>query len=112
MNANIICGEEDQGWLLSYLNSSLVTFLVRGVLLRSNMITSGYVSRIPLVPFSDEDRRKLSEISLQAITTILPKESYKSIISEIDYVVFSAAGISESSVCLVDEFCRDLLRRT
>ena len=48
VNANIFPNEEDRWWLLAYLNSSLCNYLVRGVLLRSNMITAGYVARIPV----------------------------------------------------------------
>ena len=38
VNANIITGDRDTWWLLAYLNSHLVTFMVRGILNRSTVM--------------------------------------------------------------------------
>lgn len=68
VNPTIFPHQKDILWLISYLNSSLVTYIVRGVIIRSNMITSGYVSCIPILDFTDEEKNLLSDIALKAKT--------------------------------------------
>lgn len=67
VNATIYPPQEDIKWLLAFLNSSLVTYLVRGVLIRSNMVTSGYVSCIPLLNFNEQEKDELNKISDKVI---------------------------------------------
>ena len=57
--------------MLSYLNSHLITFLVRGVLIRSNMVTSGYISQLPVISFSDNEKAELSVIAKNVIDAAL-----------------------------------------
>lgn len=110
VNANIFPESDDIWWLLSYLNSTLVTYLVRGVLLRTNMITSGYVSRIPLLSLKASQKRRLSEIARRAFES--GSHPFNAEIAAIDDVVFSAAGISAGSREFIQRFCADLLRAT
>lgn len=63
VNATIFPPKKDIAWLISYLNSSLVTYLVRGVLIRSNMVTSGYVNCLPIIMFSNEEKNQLAEVA-------------------------------------------------
>ena len=112
VNANIFCDEEDRWWLLSYLNSSLVTYLVRGVLLRTNMITSGYVSRIPILPISEAGKERLSLIAKQAVERKIQKADYIKVIADIDEVVFSESTLSAKEVRLVQEFRENIAKRT
>lgn len=110
VNANVFCEQADLYWLLAYLNSSLVTYFVRGVLLRTNMITSGYVSRIPVISLSAANRRRLSQISRRAVSD-LTRDS-RSYVRQIDEIVFTASGISKASQTHIAEFCAELVRRT
>jgi methylase of polypeptide subunit release factors len=67
VNANIIPeAENDIWWLLAYLNSDLATYCVRSILNRSNMVTAGYVSRVPLVPLSTTATEQLGRIARSA----------------------------------------------
>jgi len=93
VNANIFCEKEDIWWLIAYLNSSLVSYIVRAILCRSNMITSGYVSKIPVVSFSQEVKQVLHKLSKDAYNNKLtPKESLL-IVNEIDTIVFNELKI-------------------
>ena len=66
VNPNIICDEEDIWWLLSYLNSNIAKYIVRGVLIRANMVTSGYISRLPVPNFSQDEKKVLSSLGRKA----------------------------------------------
>lgn len=111
VNANIICSDADAWWILGYLNSYLVGYLVRGVMLRTNMITSGYVSRIPLVKLSCSAKEKIGEISKTAYST---KQSYghEDAIEEINSIVYDEANISLDTQLMLEVFAREMLKRT
>ncbi len=111
VNANIICEKHEIWWLLSYLNSSLVTFFVRGVLLRSNMITSGYVSRIPLIEMSSEIKEIFAQIGLEAYE-MATTESYKIFIGKIDDILFKYLNLSLESINTIKKFTKTLIRST
>lgn len=67
VNANIFPEPKDINWLIAYLNSDLVLFFLRGILIRSNMVTSGYVSNIPIIPLPNSVKNELSLITMQTI---------------------------------------------
>lgn len=112
VNANIFCPDEDKLWLLSYLNSSLVTYLVRGVLLRSNMITSGYVSRIPVINISNEAKQMLAEIAEKAIYARQINQNIQIYINNIDKIIFKEVGFTTIDIDNIISFCSDLIKRT
>lgn len=105
VNATIFPGKENIYWLISYLNSSLVTYFVRGVLIRSNMVTSGYVSRIPMIEFSENEKHTLEEVAKNVISGTLLEERA---IQIIDIIVFNSSGISEQSKSKVKDFVKNL----
>lgn len=112
VNPNIICDLEDVWWLLAYLNSSLVTYLVRGVLIRSNMITSGYVSRIPLLNFNKEEKLRLAILSQRAYLLRKEKLNIDKELLEIDSIVNHVAKISEESKKIILNFKKYLVKIT
>ena len=105
VNATIFPGERNIYWLISYLNSSLVTYFVRGILIRSNMVTSGYVSRIPMINFSDNDRKQLEIIAKDVIEKAISEDDA---IKEIDTIVFNAAKLSYNTIQKVKDFVDNL----
>lgn len=105
VNATIFPGKDNICWLISYLNSSLVTYLVRGVLIRSNMITSGYVSRIPIINFTENERNQLEEIAMNVLSGML---SESRAIQIIDIIVFNASKLSDNSKNKILEFVENL----
>ena len=112
VNANIVCEPADLWWLLGYLNGSLVTYFVRGVLIRTNMVTSGYVSRIPIVPLDYQAKKELARISKHCYMNGIDKHSVAPKIREIDEIVMHNLELAEESVSIIGGFCDNLLRST
>ena len=112
VNANIFPAEGDRWWLLAYLNSSLCNYLVRGVLLRSNMITAGYVARIPVPVLPAETNRELDQIAREAYATRHDPGTAQTFIGRIDELVFDACGIPGKDRNRIRGFCANIIERT
>ena len=105
VNPTIFPPKDDINWLLAYLNSSLVTYLVRGVLIRSNMVTSGYVSCLPMLEFNQEEKRRLGRIA----EDVRERKTFADdAINEIDSLVFPKAKISNSVSSHIIYFSKNL----
>ena len=112
VNANIFPNEEDRWWLLAYLNSSLCNYLVRGVLLRSNMITAGYVARIPVPDWPATAQKELQETARAAYEARPDALAAQAFIERIDDLVFDACGIPVEDRNRIREFCKKIVDRT
>ena len=112
VNANLFPAEKDRWWLLAYLNGSLCNYLVRGVLLRSNMITAGYVARIPVPALTVAARSELEHIAREAHEARPGLEELPGFIERIDEVVFDACGTSGPDRNGIREFCANIVERT
>lgn len=112
VNPNIICETKDAWWLLAYLNSSLVTYLVRGALIRSNMITSGYVARIPLLNFTLKEKEELTYLSKRAYKLRRNNSNINIELESIDNIVNHVAKISDKSKGLILDFKKYLVEVT
>ena len=112
VNPNIICNESDLWWLLAYLNSTLVTYIVRGILIRSNMITSGYVCKIPLIDIDKEEKDKLSKLSKEAYEAVIKKEKINDIMEDINEIINKSAKISQITINLINKFKVNLVKNT
>ena len=112
VNANIFPTEEDRWWLLGFLNSSLCNYLVRGVLLRSNMITAGYVARIPVPTMPAAARSALDVIGREAYEFRPGREAALVFIQRIDDLIFDACNIPISDWNCINEFCANIIART
>jgi len=111
VNANIFCGKEDLWWLIGYLNSSLVTYIVRGILIRSNMITSGYVSKIPLVSLTEDAKHEIAKIAYNAYKQKIAPKDIGNTISSIDEIVFNELNLSKDTRSEIIHFSGNLLLR-
>ena len=107
VNPNIFPDSESLYWLLAYLNSDLVTFLIRSVLIRSNMITSGYVSRLPILNFDDDMKCELTNLSISAMKNVVNIPKF---ITRINTIVFSAANLSEPTIAYIKAFTAELTK--
>lgn len=107
VNPTIYPPKEDINWLLSYLNSSLVTYLIRGVLIRSNMVTSGYVSCLPILDFNEKERATLGHIAQLARDQKIDSERA---IEDIDKLVFQKTLLSDVVIENVTYFSKNLGR--
>lgn len=111
VNANIFPGAENIWWLMAYLNSTLVLYMVRAVIIRSNMITSGYVSRIPLVSLTPQTRAVLAELARAAYDEAAAGRGVEHHLSQIDALVFAACNLPEADEAKIREFRQNLLKR-
>ena len=112
VNANLFPSEKDRWWLLAYLNSSLCNYLVRGVLLRSNMITAGYVARIPVPEMPAAVHKKLEQTALEAYEARPGPAELPGFVEKIDEAVFDACGIPDPDRDGIREFCANIVERT
>ena len=112
VNANLFPKEKDRWWLLAYLNSSLCNYLVRGVLLRSNMISAGYVARIPIPELTTAARSELEHITREAYEARPGSTELPEYVERIDEVVFSACGMPGPDRGGIREFCANIVERT
>lgn len=108
VNANIFTPREDLYWMLAYLNSYLVTYLVRGILIRSNMVTSGYISQIPVIPFSEQEKTQLSEISKNILASKLTIDSG---IEMINSLIYYNMKMRNEVVLKLEDFVHNLNKR-
>jgi 23S rRNA A1618 N6-methylase RlmF len=108
VNPNIFTPKDDLYWMLAYLNSHLVTYLVRGVLIRSNMVTSGYISQLPIISFTVEEKKKLSQISKSVLSL---NTEINDAIREINKVVYENLKINKLIVEKIDDFALNLSKR-
>lgn len=111
VNANIFCDKEDIWWLLGYLNSSLITYIVRGVLIRSNMITSGYVSKIPVIELNKKTKKELAIIAKTAFDEKVSPKDVTRIIQKIDRIIFNELGLSNEIETEILHFTSNLQSR-
>lgn len=112
VNTAIICSDEESYFLLSYLNSTLVTYLVRGVLNRSNMITSGYISRIPIINFNKDEKDELIALGKLGYEKSKNNEDIKDVVIEIDEVIKKSIKLKEKNVKYINDFRSDLVKLT
>lgn len=112
VNTAIICSDEESYFLLSYLNSTLVTYLVRGVLNRSNMITSGYISRIPIINFNKDEKDELIALGKLGYEKSKNNEDIKDVVIEIDEVIKKSINLKEKNVKYINDFRSDLVKLT
>ena len=111
VNANIFCDKKDIWWLLAYLNSSLVTYIVRGVLIRSNMITSGYVSKIPVIELSENVKATLGVIAKAAYDGKTPPKEACNFVKKIDEILFKELRLSKEIETDIIHFASNLQSR-
>lgn len=111
VNCCILCDEEESFFLLSYLNSNLVSYLVRGLLNRSNMITSGYIARIPLINFTKKEKEKLILLGRLAYNNSKNREDIQEILREINNEINKACRLSAKTIYYIEEFIEDLVRK-
>lgn len=105
VNPTIYPPKEDINWLLSYLNSSLVTYLIRGVLIRSNMVTSGYVSCLPILDFDENEKNVLARIAQLVRDNKIASEQA---IEGIDKLVFQKTQLNDIVIDNVTYFSKNL----
>jgi len=110
VNPNVIITDDRKWWLLSYLNSRLSLYLVRAVLIRSNMITPGYAARLPVPELSRQAEARLCALGQTAYEIGLNGGNTTAISSTIDELIEADLGMSANAREIVSIFERDPTR--
>lgn len=110
VNPNVIIEDERKWWLLSFLNSRLCLYLTKGVIIRGNMITAGYASRVPVPHFSMSSTQRLSELGFAGFEAAKSKKPIAEIKAEIDRTIEAELDLSTDTVDLLRRFELDPTR--
>lgn len=105
MGCSIWPPKEDILWLLAYMNSSLVTYILKGVLDRGNMTSIGSVNSLPVLDFSKEEKCELEKIADNAMKGIITTIDA---VEHIDCIVFTHINMDETLQSEILRFCSDL----
>ncbi|EKT3967455.1 N-6 DNA methylase [Flavobacterium psychrophilum] len=108
VNPNVFTPKEDLFWVLAYLNSYLITYIVRGILIRSNMVTSGYISQLPIIPFTNDQKLILSNISKDVLDS---KMNCDLAINKINTIVYSSLSLDKNIIEKIEDFALNLSKR-
>jgi len=110
VNPNIVIDQEQSWWLLSFLNSRLCLYLTRGIIIRGNMITAGYASRIPVPEFDSDTMNRLTEFGQAGFQAAKAGDPIREIKLGIDRAIEDFLQLSKETVRLLAEFERDPIR--
>lgn len=111
VNPNIICEETDIWWLLGYMNSDLVKFIVRGVLARTNMVTSGYISRVPVPEFTANTKERVSKLAREAYEAVRSERDIDSIKDKINSEINDSIKLDRETKGIIKTFCSEIVKR-
>lgn len=112
VNPNVIVGENDKWWLLAYLNSRLCLYLLRGALIRSNMVTAGYASRIPTPRLDERIRTQIGDLAREAYHSASRGGDTSQQKARIDTLLEVSLGLETNVVELLRAFAADPIRLT
>lgn len=108
INAAIWPPRKEINWLLAYLNSSLVTYTMKAVISRGNMTTIGSVANLPVLKFSEKEKRALARISSNVI---IGKIDIDKAIGKIDKIIYVHLNLPQSEIDKISDFCANIIRR-
>ncbi len=74
------------------------------------MITSGYVSKIPIPPFDYKVKTNLQEISKEAYDKKITKAEYPNYIKKIDNIINNYLSIPNSDIEQINSFVTNLYK--
>ncbi|MGR9048344.1 HsdM family class I SAM-dependent methyltransferase [Halobacillus faecis] len=114
VNANLFPErEEDLYYFLSLLNSKLIKYMVRKVLNRTNMITSGYIKKIPYIEPDPLQKQVMIETARSIVDKKKENPSFQTDDwqSLVDQTVYEIYGISSASRSKVHDFCHDITEK-
>ncbi|WP_163527585.1 Eco57I restriction-modification methylase domain-containing protein [Halobacillus ihumii] len=112
VNTNLFTeNEEELYYLLGLLNSNLTTYMLRKVLNRTNMITSGYVKKLPYIEPEPSLKSCISQQVKHIVSEKKKNLSYDSTIQQqnINNSIFDVYHISPSNRVHVNSFCEQLI---
>ena len=87
--------------------------MTRGMIIRSNMITAGYTSRIPIPRFDETTKDELSRNAKASYIYAQKGDIHdEQSTTQIDKLIFEHLGLSETDQDTVSDFVNDVVRLT
>ncbi|UOQ45202.1 BREX-1 system adenine-specific DNA-methyltransferase PglX [Halobacillus salinarum] len=111
VNANLFTeNQEDLYYILGLLNSSLTKYLLRKVLNRTNMITAGYIKKLPYIEPEPNKKQKIAALSSSLVNEKRKDPTYNDRLRAdiMDELIFDVYGISFNNRSHVKEFCTNI----
>ncbi|ARI75915.1 hypothetical protein [Halobacillus mangrovi] len=114
MNANLFpATQNDLYYFLGLLNSQLVKYMLRKLLNRTNMITAGYIKKIPYIAPSPENKKIIIDYASSFVNVKMSNSRFNESgdRKDMDRVIFDIHGVSENTRIHVEDFCNDLFNK-
>ncbi|MCL6452805.1 MAG: N-6 DNA methylase [Alicyclobacillus sp.] len=111
VNANFFCDtDEDLFYVLGLLNSQLAQYLVRAVLNRTNMVTAGYLKRIPYVEPDERQKQAVADLSRSIVEARRANrgQDLRSLAAEVNQRIFDIYGLSGEAEAAIRRFCANV----
>jgi adenine-specific DNA-methyltransferase len=111
VNANFFCDSSQHlFYVLGFLNSLLAKYLIRAVYNRTNMVTAGYLKRLPYIEPDVFIKQAVSQLARSIVEKKQenPNYDFSLLQSEIDALIFQTYGISEQDEARVRKFCANM----
>jgi hypothetical protein len=117
VNANLFLksdrSPDELFYLLGYLNSSLVQYILRAVLNRTNMATPGYVKELPYIEPDSQIKEEIADLVKQIIVELKkdPQFDYGPHQRTINLKIFDLYQIPPEAQPVIQEFSDQVLER-
>jgi hypothetical protein len=72
------------------------------------MVTSGYISQLPIIAFNEEEKVKLAEISKKVLNS---KMDIEIAINKINSIVYGNLKLNENIIEKIEDFALNLSKR-
>lgn len=76
------------------------------------MVTSGYVARVPLLPFTNEQKSQLGILAKQAYELAEQQYAYEDQLKDINDMIHRVTAFSNETTKKIKEFNMNLVQRT
>jgi len=111
VNANFFTNSrEDLFYILAFLNSKLARYMVRAVFNRTNMVTAGYLKRLPYIEPTSVLKRQVVDLAASIVRSIQenPEFEYIHLHATVDSLIYQIYGISPEDTQHIERFCANL----
>ena len=111
VNANFFCESRNHlFYVLGFLNSLFAKYLVRAIYNRTNMVTAGYLKRLPYIEPNIAVKTAVSKLSMSIVQKKRENPSYDFSLlqAEIDTLIFETYSISASDEAHIRQFCANM----
>lgn len=112
VNANLFAESEEQlYYVLGFLNSPLAKYMVRAILNRTNMVTAGYIKRLPYIEPSPAMKSQVSTAAKRIVDGLMrnsPVDVHREQ-QAIDEAIFSIYDIDSEDEATIRLFCSNLV---